>query len=718
VSGWFEKVIVANRRLVEALLLGQALTVVGLLLAFQLESSANPFLRAWVSQHIPFPAFFLSYYFVAIASGAVVGLTLAAILELESPVRRTSAQPKLITRRPAAVPATVRSTPASTIRIELAPRPAGPFYEKLEMQTLILFVALIAQAVSLWLITISIFRVTDFPADSFYYLRHLPFTYWSGLAMTLALFIVRGKAGGRTRTGLELSTLFLLALYLIGLPSFSYEDPRFLDTYYHEGNSLDMLNFGGWLNSPSWYGHQFPGVFAFFGQLTSVAGIDPFQIMKYYPVALSLLIALFVYSITRMYAPSYASPATGLLLGGLWFQLHISPQSLELLLYLGFLYLMLRVLDDRSLRLQWTALAVSAIPIFVASHPETPLAVGLGISLSLVLSILQSRRNARMILSRIWLPFSFLVYVAFIWWTTIATAAGALVVQTILARALLSLSQLPVGISTQTSSVPSTPAFSYLVTILLEQASSVAVWILGFTLMILLRKMRARELLFGGLFLAAVSTIPLAIFGRVDVLQRSYLFALFPFAILMAWLLERGAVPTLRGRSLLRVYRAVLLILLMGFSVVIPVSRYGVDPFQYINGSSLFVASVATTLAPHSVLFLHPDEDGWRFYAGLQGASSQPRLELKDISGLPGGFVKLASDPTQPPFNLTFSQPDGTADYIFLSNSYQDLYRLRFGANSTYYLNARATFEANVTQEFNLVYSTGTDRLYENRNLP
>ena len=272
-----------------------------------------------------------------------------------------------------------------------------------------------------------------------------------------------------------------------------------------------MLNFGGWLNSPSWYGHQFPGVFAFFGQLTSVAGIDPFQIMKYYPVALSLLIALFVYSITRMYAPSYASPATGLLLGGLWFQLHISPQSLELLLYLGFLYLMLRVLDDRSLRLQWTALAVSAIPIFVASHPETPLAVGLGISLSLVLSILQSRRNARMILSRIWLPFSFLVYVAFIWWTTIATAAGALVVQTILARALLSLSQLPVGISTQTSSVPSTPAFSYLVTILLEQASSVAVWILGFTLMILLRKMRARELLFGGLFLAAVSTIPLAI---------------------------------------------------------------------------------------------------------------------------------------------------------------------------------------------------------------
>jgi hypothetical protein len=244
------------------------------------------------------------------------------------------------------------------------------------------------------------------------------------------------------------------------------------------------------------------------------------------------------------------------------------------------------------------------------------------------------------------------------------------------------------------------------------------VWIVGLTLFIVFRKMHARELLLGGLFLAAVSTIPLAIFGRVDVLQRSYLFALFPFIILLAWLLERRTVPSLRGRSLLRIYRASIIILIIGSSLIIPVSRYGVDPFQYLNGPSLSVSSIAAGTGSHSVLFLHPDEDGWRFYAGLNGVSTQPKDEKRDISGLPGAFVKPASDPTQPPFNLTFTQSDGTADYIFLSNYYQDLYYLRFGANSTYYLNARATFEGNVTQNFNLVYSTGMDQLYENRNLP
>src|SRR5438477_7791275 len=111
-----------------------------------------------------------------------------------------------------------------------------------------------------------------------------------------------------------MGALFLLVFYLIGIPSFTYQDPRFLDTYYHTGNSLDLLNYQGWLTSPNWYVHQFPGVFSFIGQLVSVAVIDPFQLMKFYPLGLALVIVFITYVIVRMQCDQYDSISSATLL--------------------------------------------------------------------------------------------------------------------------------------------------------------------------------------------------------------------------------------------------------------------------------------------------------------------------------------------------------------------------------------------------------------------
>src|SRR3989449_11740744 len=98
------------------------------------------------------------------------------------------------------------------------------------MPILILTASLATQAVSLWFITASTLRITIFTANSFYYYSHLPFTYWWGLAATLALFFTRSILRGRIKIGLDMGALFLLVFYLIGLPSFTYQYPRFLDT--------------------------------------------------------------------------------------------------------------------------------------------------------------------------------------------------------------------------------------------------------------------------------------------------------------------------------------------------------------------------------------------------------------------------------------------------------------------------------------------------------
>ncbi|HEV2119456.1 MAG TPA: hypothetical protein VGS11_05060 [Candidatus Bathyarchaeia archaeon] len=696
----------------EILLVSQTVIISLLLYWTFLETQSNSFLKSWLSQNFPLGLVLLNPWVIAAAITELALVTGFWIIRLESEGRT----PRTRTRQRVELEHEPRYMARLATEQELVPPSSKPFYETINTPIFILTLALVTQAVSLWFVTASTFRITSFTANSFFYYSNLPFTYWWGLAATLALIFTRSIFRGRGQIALDISALFLLSFYLIGLPSFAYEDPRFLDAYYHTGNSLNLLNYQAWLNSPSWYGHQFPGVFLFVGQLTSIAGIDPFQLMRFYPLGLSLVIVFMVYVITRMFSSQYASIASATFLGGMWFQFHLSPQSLELILYLGLIFIVLKIIEDAPRRKLWTMTGLASIPIFVGSHPETPLAVTLGLTGFLILSLLKSKKTFLQQTARSLLPLGVLICWVLFWWFVVAVDALNLVQTTILAKALLTLSQLPIGIKTQ-ASLPLTPSYSYGITVLMEQLVSVIVWAAGLSYFLFLRKLQPRELFLGGLFLAGVSTIPIAVFGRTDVLQRSYLFALVPFVILTAWLLERRSVLTFRGRDLFRLFRTGFIVMMVLFAVLIPITRYGIDPFHYIPGSSLYAANVAAGLQQHSILFLEPDEDGWRFYAGLQGAVSQPKLEQNSIAGQPGGFVKPNSDATLPGFNLTYSKADSTASYIVLPSYWQNLYSLRFGHNATYYYVVRNDFANNVTQNFNLVYSTGTDEIFANPSL-
>ena len=706
-----------QKRRTEILLVSQTIFITLLLYWMFLESQSNAYFRGWLSQYFPLGLVLLNGWIVALAitelalvTGFLIGRLeggpaaskprVRKIEEIDEPFR----EPQLELRS-----ARQREPQFST---------STRIYEIVDLKVLIMMLMLATQAISLWLITASNLRITTFTANSFYYYSHLPFTYWWGLGATLALFFARPILRGRARIGLDMGALFLLVFYLIGIPSLTYQDPRFLDTYYHTGNSLDLLNYQGWLTSPNWYVHQFPGVFSFIGQLVSVAGIDPFQLMRFYPLGLALVIVFLTYVIVRMHSEQYASIASATLLGGLWFQLHISPQSLELILYLGALFLLLKVIEDEPRRRLWTVLGLASTPIFVASHPETPLAVSLGLAAFLALSLLKSKRTLQLHTLRIALPFAVLIGWVLFWWGLVAVDARDLVQRSILDKALNYFSRLPLGISTETSNVPAVPSYSYGLTVLSEQGISAIVWATGLAYFVLVRKLQPRELFLGGLFLAAVSTIPVAVFGRADVLQRSYLFALFPFIILTAWLLERRTVLTLRGRNLFRLVRVGFIVMMVLFSAIIPLTRYGVDPIEYIPSSSLYVSNISSGLTQqHSVLFLHPDEDGWRFYAGINGAIREPKLEQKNLANQPGGYVKPGTDPTVPGFNLTYTPADGSANYIIFTSYWQNLYTLRFGSNSYIYTQARNNYTDIVMQNFNLVYSTGTDQIYANQAL-
>jgi hypothetical protein len=517
----------------------------------------------------------------------------------------------------------------------------------------------------------------------------------------------------RARTLVEVSALILLSLYLFALPSFVYQDPRVLDSYQHEGDALVLLGTGGWYNGPIWYVYQFPGAYTFFAQLTAVAGIDPFQLIKYYPAGLAVVLALMLYATTRMLGRNYSAVSSGFILSGLWFQLHLSPQSLELIPYVGIVYVLVKIIGDEPRRRLWSMIALFSVPLLVISHPETPLILALGTVAFFLLKPLVSTGKMKAIRSNFltlgpfFLALSIMVLV---WWTAVASGALAQVESIVKGALAIGVG----GISHGAPNVPATPAPSYQTVILIQETVSVSVWLLGLSLLLFIRRFRPREYFLAGLFLAAIATIPVALFANADVLQRSYLFSLFPAGLLLTSLLERGNVLRIGALPTARLVGMGLILMMIVFSILMPIARYGGDSFDYLPQSSLLVSNVAADLKSNSVMFPHPGEYGWRFYAPSHGDLSAVRLEQKNISGIPGGFVKIN---TYSEFNLTFTQADNTSNYILISNYYQNLYLLRFGSASTYYLDQKTLFENQAAMSFNLVYSTGTDRLYENRNI-
>jgi len=592
----------------------------------------------------------------------------------------------------------------------------GSFYEEIGVRRLAAVVSLLTLSISLWLFTAAKVRISVIPPDAFFLVNQLPGAYWLGLFSTILLLPARNLVAGRARTCLEIASLFMLSLYTIGLPSFVYQNPRFLDTYQHEGNSLSLLFLGGWFNNPVWYVYQFPGAYTFFADLTAVAGIDPFQLMLYYPAVLAMIIAFFAYSIARMFGNRYSVIVAAVILSGFWFQLHLSPQSIELIPYLGLTYLLLRMFEDKTHRRLLTTISIASIPVFVFSHPETSLVTSLGTIGFLILKPIVSSGRLQAIRSNISIVGPFLValvcFVA-IWWFGIATAALGIVFGIADAAAAAGLGGLPYA----RPKAPTTPLPSYQAALLMEEGMSAVIWLAGLFLLLFIRRFRQREYFLAGLFLAAISTIPVALFGNPDVLQRSYLFALIPFAFLTASLLERQQELSIRSWSFLRPLAFALLLIVIGFSVVMPVARYGGDSFQYLPQSDLQASNVAATLNSHSLLVAHPGWYGEKYYAPFYGYEGAILLEQSDIAGRSGAYIKAGSYGANAEYNLTFNAKDRTSDYLLVQDFFDNLYIMRFGSNSTYYLDLKSTFEIDASYSFNLVYSTGTDRLYENRHL-
>ena len=224
----------------------------------------------------------------------------------------------------------------------------------------------------MWLLTIKTMNITEFPPDSFYYLKMLPIYYWIGLFLGLMqLYLMIFRPLNKNKTLLESILVILFVLYFFGTTTFVYTNPQFLDTY-GVINRIDLTVNAGHIIAYGSYDAEYPLQIAFFSQ-SSIIISNIMNFAKIFPLINALLITLFIYLIARNVNQKYYLIAPIIYLSISWvdFQ-HISPQSYGLMLTSIFLFFLM----DKFLGRYNTVKAFLLIMIIVViqlAHPISPI---------------------------------------------------------------------------------------------------------------------------------------------------------------------------------------------------------------------------------------------------------------------------------------------------------------------------------------------------------
>jgi len=238
--------------------------------------------------------------------------------------------------------------------------------------TSVWFAASLASGV-LWAITISSLTITRVPPDALFYFKSLPVAYWAGVACAVvALIVVAGRLTDATEA-VKLLPSVLLILFAFGTQRFVYENPLIEDAYFFAANAQAVSNLGSFSTRNLVYPSEYPGSYVLSVQFVRVTGMDIVSYVKLYPLFASALFLFLVYVFARRFARRHAFLAPAATVGVLWFQMHASPQSLDLIEYAVLLILIVESAQPGRYRSAvWLLLFLLVDLVMVASHPTTP----------------------------------------------------------------------------------------------------------------------------------------------------------------------------------------------------------------------------------------------------------------------------------------------------------------------------------------------------------
>jgi hypothetical protein len=220
----------------------------------------------------------------------------------------------------------------------------------------------------------------------------LPPVFWVGFAMCLTAAV---RAMNRGSEGAFLATSCLLFVLIWSIPVFALENPYYGDAYIHSLGAQSIIELGH-IPLPNdlpaldlTYARNMPGYFMTLASLVMVSGFDWWPVMKFYPILSSAITfvgaAVFL---RRVAGAKYRFALVLIVLGDVYFQFHVSPQSFGFFIALLIFLTMEHHEDGR-----WRILSVLLFSGLVISHPTSTFIVLAVVGLALILGLLGRKHN-------------------------------------------------------------------------------------------------------------------------------------------------------------------------------------------------------------------------------------------------------------------------------------------------------------------------------------
>jgi len=187
----------------------------------------------------------------------------------------------------------------------------------------------------------------------------------------------------------------ILALHAV--PVLAWPTARTFTAWVHAGLA-DHLVLGGEPLAEYDVRLAWPAAFGWIGQLAEAAGVSPLELARLWPVVVQVVLAAAVMSLAGAFGAGWRSR---LLAGWVWTltsfvgQDYMSPQSLNLVLYVATLAQIVRLAKDPGDRKAFTLAAVFSLAS-VVSHPLTPVVLG-AVTFAVILVVREARHLWRLL---------------------------------------------------------------------------------------------------------------------------------------------------------------------------------------------------------------------------------------------------------------------------------------------------------------------------------
>lgn len=454
---------------------------------------------------------------------------------------------------------------------------------------------LLVSMFTLWLLSIAAIHISDYSADSLFYARKMPSYYWIGSLISVFILISifsNSLHDVKIRKPLELAFIVLLILYLFGTPSFIYTNARLWDVHAFSLYVEEIINTNHISGDKLMYRGIFAGGTISFSILSIITDLKFILLAKYYTIYFFIIMSLSIYAFANKLLNDYCVFAPIALISSSWLSInHMTPQPYAYLLSTFLIPLLISILlNDTKHALSDRLLFLLFWFAIVIVHALTPILLIIPIVLILLLYNMEGFCNSRFISKSIYTIIAIFIvtYMSYIIFTSDFVMLK--IIGTIHAIQDNLINGDMFVVTDRNIEESMSPSYSYKIGYWVRMLEIAFTVVLGLASTIFIYKnefynKKTSEILIALFLIYLLFSISFIGLGYNEYgYNRTYLFMLIPYSILVAWALD---IKLTSSSSYLRLFRHLIVLFIMCSILLMPVARYASDPYGFIAESRL-----------------------------------------------------------------------------------------------------------------------------------